>query len=108
MVTFECLNCRARFEDDEPEKCPRCSSGRLRRASVQEPPKVAVPFTEKKSHVRSSMVYGDTKDAWKSFHNQEVKTCLECGGAEFDMNWKKKERVCRKCGAVSRLARRSA
>lgn len=53
-------------------------------------------------------VYGDTKGAWRSFHAQEVKACSKCGSMDFDLDWKHKEKTCRKCGEIFPLPRRSA
>lgn len=103
-----CTNCRLSFKADDDSfvrECPRCSSTKLRKELDKKPdaPKEFKP----RVYNASGVVYGDTKDAWKSFHAQDVKTC-KCGSTEFDLNWKRKEKVCRKCGEVYALPRRSA
>jgi transcription initiation factor TFIIIB Brf1 subunit/transcription initiation factor TFIIB len=40
-----------------------------------------------------------------AFHSEkkefvEISQCRECGGSEFLMDWKKKEKICKKCGLV--------
>lgn len=48
------------------------------------------------------------KPGWQEFHSSQIKACPDCGGADFDLNWKRKEKTCKKCGAVLALPRRSA
>jgi hypothetical protein len=52
-------------------------------------------------------VFGETKEAWKSFHAAEVKQCTKCGGTDFRLDWKHKEKTCIKCGEIYPLPRRS-
>ncbi|GEM_PF-1068421 len=58
-----------------------------------------------------SMVYGDTKDAWKSYHSNPsggASGCPHCGGTAFELNYKRKEKICKKCGEILPLPRRMA
>jgi hypothetical protein len=51
-------------------------------------------------------VFGDTKEAWKSFHASEIASCPHCGGVRFTLDFKHKEKVCSNCGAVLSLRRK--
>jgi uncharacterized protein (DUF983 family) len=53
-------------------------------------------------------VFGDTKDAWKSFHSSSPSNCPKCGGTEFHRDFKHKEKTCKKCGEISSLRRPQA
>ena len=94
MTTFSCIECRFRFEAAAASSCPRCGS-----ASIEE---------FKPRGVVGPHVIRDGKDGWVDFHSQQSKLCPHCGGAEFDLNYKRKEKVCRKCGEVLPLPRRMA
>ena len=104
-----CVNCKLRFDADDDARisqCPRCSSKKLRfeRAEVERK-----PFDQSRPRVYSSqgqVVHGDTKAAWQSFHSADVKACPKCGGTEFDMNFKRKEKTCKKCGEILNMPRR--
>ena len=105
-----CTNCHLAFDADDDSKveaCPRCNSRKLRKEFVR---KEGTPQQGFKPRVYSSsgIVEGDTKQAWKSFHNQQSSGCSRCGGTEFEMNFKRKEKVCKKCGDVYPLPRRYA
>ncbi|MBI5228701.1 hypothetical protein HY991_01225 [Candidatus Micrarchaeota archaeon] len=101
---YLCNNCRHQFEaETEAAICPRCSSKRTSRHAVirrEESPQQA-------SNVRAHtpLIYREGKPGWKQFHSTELKTCLECGGSEFDFDRRKNEKTCRKCGNVVRVAR---
>lgn len=111
-----CANCKYRFEGGEDmAACPRCTSRRVSVVEERLPePAAAAPTAEEKPHVPRSYkfydprVYGETKEAWKSFHAAEVKACTKCGGADFRLDWKHKEKVCIKCGEIYPLPRRMA
>ncbi len=116
-MKYLCKNCNLRFDADDAVICPRCSSKNLERA-----------FEKKKEFSGSSQVteakpaggepkvaystnrhaYSETKAGWASFHSSEMRACPDCGGAEFDFNWKRKEKTCKKCGSVFPLGRRTA
>lgn len=110
-MKVRCKNCRLEFNADDNariEKCPRCSSKSL--DFKREPPKEAVPGAVKKDDKRiytsAGVVYGETKEAWKSFHAVEAKACQKCGGTEFARDFRRKEKVCKKCGEIFSLPRR--
>ncbi|MFH0713485.1 MAG: hypothetical protein V1722_02790 [Candidatus Micrarchaeota archaeon] len=50
----------------------------------------------------------DTKESWKKFHNNTdtAQTCPGCGGVDFEFVWKRKEKICKKCGEIQPLRRR--
>ena len=109
MAKFICSNCKLKFEAAEAAVCPRCTSkriGRLVEKTVEKPAGSAAAAG--KPHVYSSQILGESKDSWKSFHSQEVAACPECGGKEFELNWKHKEKICKKCGTILNLPRRGA
>lgn len=55
---------------------------------------------------QGTRVEGDTKAAWMSFHTQTNNTCRECGAENmWDLDYKHKQRVCRKCGSITSLPR---
>lgn len=55
---------------------------------------------------QSKQVVTDSKRSWKEFHSSEQKACTQCGGADFDLDFKHKEKVCKKCGNIMPLPRR--
>ncbi len=57
-----------------------------------------------------SIVYGDTKAAWQSYHNTSGGSlgCPHCGNTSFEFNYKRKEKICKKCGEILPLPRRMA
>lgn len=106
MTIFECKNCRFRFQSEEPKKCPRCDSEEvfnyMSRSEQTDTNRSSSSTTSSTSHV-----IREGKDGWKDFHNNsKSSTCPECGGTEFDLNWKRKEKTCKKCGAILSLPRR--
>ncbi|MBI4360206.1 TFIIB-type zinc ribbon-containing protein [Candidatus Micrarchaeota archaeon] len=109
-MKVRCKNCHLEFTADDfrrVEQCPRCNSKSLDK--TRDPPK---PVEEKKDDApkvygASGVIHGDTKAAWKSFHQSEQKLCPNCGGSEFLLDFKRKEKTCKKCGDVLPLARRS-
>jgi len=115
---WQCMNCKMRFEaEDEPDVCPRCNSGRVRPFGQEEysKPKSFLGPVEKEfsssAPVRlqgGQRVFGDTKDAWKSFHSSSPSNCPKCGGTEFTRDFKHKEKTCKKCGEISSLRRPQA
>jgi DNA-directed RNA polymerase subunit RPC12/RpoP len=101
-TTFLCSNCRFQFEGTEGTViCPRCSSKRIAALKTAGAP---IHSGEKKFH--SPYVYRDGKDGWKDFHSSDIKQCTECGGTDFELNWKRKEKTCKNCGNVMPLPRR--
>ena len=108
MMKVTCLNCRLFFnadDDSKVEQCPRCSSRNLKK-EFEKKEGAAAAF-KPRVYSSSGMVHGDTKEAWRSFHNQGVSQC-KCGSTEFELNFKRKEKVCKKCGEVYALPRRFA
>jgi len=106
MNRYECQNCKFEFEAEEAVRCPRCSSQKIiLKKIIDKTLKPNIPqeggAQEKKPfHYSSSQIYGDTKEAWKSFHSQDVKACRRCGGTDFEINFRVKEKVCKKCGEI--------
>lgn len=93
MTAYSCSDCRFRFEAASPAACPRCGS---------------VEIGEFKSGFGGAKVIRDGKDGWQDFHSQRQVACPNCGGRDFELNYKRKERTCRKCGEVLALPRRFA
>ncbi|MFQ5405902.1 MAG: TFIIB-type zinc ribbon-containing protein [Candidatus Micrarchaeia archaeon] len=107
MAKFVCQNCRLNFDAHGATACPRCTSRRLQ--------EVGKPANEEGTDGQKQRVYstsgpvlGESKESWKRFHNFDVKACPDCDGADFELNWKRKEKVCKKCGSVLPLPRRTA
>ncbi|NUN11067.1 hypothetical protein HUU53_00275 [Candidatus Micrarchaeota archaeon] len=101
-MKYYCKNCRNEFEAEDAEACPKCHSKHLDKK--QEDSK---PTTEKKFYSSTGMVYGDTKQAWKSFHSQSLTTqCRKCGSEKFKNDVKHRERICSQCGEIYPLPRR--
>src|SRR3989338_8386898 len=101
-----CLNCNFKFE--RGDFCPRCSSRKVRELEFKEKPpseEKPKPMVFDKSGQR---IFGDTKTAWKSFHNKVQNTCLNCSGTQFSFDHKHKEKTCVKCGEILPLQRRPA
>lgn len=111
MAKFVCSNCKFKFEAPEAQVCPRCTSKRIERLAekaAEKPAAGAARAGAEKPHFYSSQILGESKDSWKSFHSQEVAACPECGGKEFEFNWKHKEKICKKCGTILNIPRRGA
>ncbi|HIH20313.1 TPA: hypothetical protein HA244_03520 [Candidatus Micrarchaeota archaeon] len=106
-----CVNCNFKFE--RGSSCPRCHSQKLRELEFKDkkdelqagPSQPAKPMVFDKSGQR---VFGDTKTAWKSFHNKVQNACPNCSGTEFSFDHKHKEKTCVKCGEILPLQRRPA
>jgi len=117
---WQCLNCKMRFEAaEEPDVCPRCSSGHVRPFGQEDTsgkPKSFLGPVQKEAAAGSGAprlqggqrVFGDTKDAWKSFHSSSPTNCPKCGGTNFTRDFKHKERTCKNCGEISSLRRPQA
>jgi len=102
------MSCGFRFEAADKKNCPRCSSAEV--SSFSNRRDENVPSSSEAPH-RAPTSFGPLKsgkEGWKSFHSNEMVVCPDCSGKEFDLNWKRKEKTCRKCGAVLALPRRSA
>lgn len=134
-MKVRCKNCRLEFKADDRSRvsrCPRCDSDRL---DITRDPLPVVPIENKPSDTQvgatpttgaskpalgheapkvyssgGSVVYGDTKDAWKSYHSNPTggTGCPHCGGTAFEFNYKRKEKICKKCGEILPLPRRMA
>ncbi|OIO26417.1 hypothetical protein AUJ14_01840 [Candidatus Micrarchaeota archaeon CG1_02_55_22] len=111
MRVFRCSNCNFRFQAEEADKCPRCSSidvaafGKDIAQDTNTPrtPGAPAPTGDK------PRVFREGKAGWRDFHTQDSsRACPECGGAEFTLDYKRKEKTCKKCGAVLPLPRRYA
>jgi RNA polymerase subunit RPABC4/transcription elongation factor Spt4 len=111
MMKYECENCKLQFDSDDPQICPRCSSRKIRRAfekkKVEDKP-VAIIQKEKVAYSHQSFAGREGKEGWRDFHNTQIRGCTDCGGTDFDFNWKHKEKICKKCGAIFPLPRRMA
>lgn len=107
-MKFLCKNCSLAFEADSALICPRCSA-----KSPEKTPDKRFEKDEERTFAGDKIVYSTThrvfsesKEGWMSFHQNELRVCTDCGGAEFEFNWKRKEKTCSKCGSVFPLARR--
>ncbi len=110
-VKYTCENCNLPFEAEDALNCPRCSSRKIKRVFEKKPATITVPGTaapERLAYSHVNMAGREGKEGWKDFHKSDVKACIECGGLDFDLNWKHKEKVCKKCGAIFPLPRRFA
>jgi len=123
-MKVRCKNCRLEFKADDNsrvDRCPRCDSDKLEKTREPVEPKVenrpgdrqigATGHEAPKVYSSGgSVVYGDTKDAWKSYHSNPVggAGCPHCGGTSFEFNYKRKEKICKKCGEIMSLPRRMA
>lgn len=122
-MKFHCDNCRFDFSSDGSTPiCPRCSSKsvhqiRLRHeeahpsASTVGVESGAQPATQTSASQKAPVsggprVFGTGKQAWMASQSFEQKGCPDCGGVDFDLNWKRKEKTCKKCGHVLPLGRR--
>lgn len=117
---FVCLNCNFRFE--RGSFCPRCNSRKLKQLEFKEPvkttgtPASAVSSPEAKPADNKPLVfdksgqrvYGDSKTAWKSFHNQVQTECPKCHGVKFNYDMRHKEKTCANCGEILFMPRRPA
>lgn len=107
-MKFLCKNCNLRFDADEAVICPRCSSKDVEKQLEKRKEGEERTFEGRKIVYSTNRVaYSDTKEGWKAFHGNQMTVCSDCGGSEFDFNWKRKEKICRKCGSVFPLARRA-
>lgn len=134
-MKVRCKNCRLEFKADDRSRvsrCPRCDSDRL---DITRDPLPDAPIANKPGDVQvgattagqtgakpassdspkvystsGTVVYGDTKDAWKSYHSNPSggAGCPHCGGTSFEFNYKRKEKICKKCGEILPLPRRMA
>lgn len=121
---FVCLNCNFRFE--RGSFCPRCNSRKLKQLEFKEPVKatagvagsVGAPGTVASTETKpvdnkplvfdksGQRVYGDSKEAWKSFHKQVQVACPKCGGVKFHYDMRHKEKTCANCGEILFMPRR--
>ena len=99
-----CLNCNFRFE--RGDFCPRCSSRKTKELEFKENPAEEGPRKPMVFNREGQRVFGDTKDAWKSFHNKAQNACPGCGGTDFSFDHKRKEKSCVKCGEILPMPRR--
>jgi len=77
-VKYACSNCNTAFYGDELQQCPRCSSKKI--TAMYEKPKEGEAGTP---HVK-----------------YEEGACSKCGGKEFEFIWRRREKVCKKCGEI--------
>ncbi len=118
---FLCQNCRLIFSgtgavDALTRVCPRCNSKNVVKQAKQAPAanmqsesadeKTVMPATQHRKIGSTQRVFGETKEAWKSFHSSEIASCPHCGGTRFSLDFKHKEKVCSNCGAVLSLRRK--
>jgi RNA polymerase subunit RPABC4/transcription elongation factor Spt4 len=103
-----------RFDADDAVICPRCSSKSIDKVFEKKRDYGDQPGQEREqagprvAYSTNRHVYSETKAGWASFHSSEMRACPDCGGADFDLNWKRKEKTCKKCGSVFPLGRRTA
>ena len=109
-MKFFCKNCKHSFYAEGKRSCPRCSSLDLYQTQEDKPKDEAAAKPLEKKPYWSSQKYveGDSKQTWKDFHKTETRQCMDCGGIEFKLDWKHKEKICLKCGAIMPLGRRMA
>jgi RNA polymerase subunit RPABC4/transcription elongation factor Spt4 len=112
-MKYECENCKLQFDSEDPQICPRCSSKKIRRAFDKKKfdnktPGQVTHLGERVAHSHQSIVGREGKEGWRDFHSTQTKGCFECGGIDFEFNWKHKEKICKKCGAIMPLPRRMA
>lgn len=103
-----CLNCKLVFRG-VGSACPRCNSKNVRKNVSAKPERkaaVAHPASDAAKRAPFRAVYGDTKNAWQSFHNTSVTQCPACGSTEFENDFKHKQKYCKKCGEIISLRRR--
>ncbi len=115
MPVFSCSNCGFRFTTEEKKNCPRCSSGDTHefKQSRHERGGVAVVSAERPAGpegvARHKPVhYRGGKGGWVDFHSQQTNVCPHCCGTEFERDYRKKEKTCKKCGEILALPRRFA
>lgn len=123
-MKVRCKNCRLEFKTDDNSRvsrCSRCDSDKLEFTRDPLPEAkagdgavtAAKPASSDQPKIYSTsgaMIYGDTKDAWKSYHSNPAGGlgCPHCGGTAFEFNYKRKEKTCKKCGEILPLPRRFA
>lgn len=102
-----CENCKFTFEVGST--CPRCNSQKIREKTVTVVPASGAPASgERKTMVfdrGGQRVFGDTKEAWKSFHQRVQTACAKCNGVKFKTDYKHKEKTCENCGEIYPLPR---
>ena len=130
-----CKRCSIEFQGDSSAiPCPRCSAREvvekqlpkhksvetslsLSSHAVSAPTAITtlLPSTSQPSPHSTEprrFVYGsplnDTKESWMKFHNAsgDVQACPGCGEKEFELDWKRREKTCKKCGEIMPLKRR--
>ncbi len=129
-----CKRCSIEFEGDSTAiPCPRCSVREVvekqlpkhKTQSAETAPASSgltgsgssssssqVPVSAAQPAQPRRFVYGaqlnDTKESWMKFHNAsgDVQACPGCGEKEFELDWKRREKTCKKCGEIMPLKRR--
>jgi|GEM_PF-3577918 RNA polymerase subunit RPABC4/transcription elongation factor Spt4 len=81
MKEWICENCYLVFLSEEPVSCPRCSSKKIRLKRKDE--------EEEKTQIKEL----------------KAGACTNCGGTDFILDWKKREKICKKCGNIMPLVR---
>ena len=90
MKVFSCSECNFRFQSDELKPCPRCGNEK----------------TTEFNTASDTRRVSEGKEGWRDFHSNAIKTCPKCNGGDWDFNYKRKEKTCKKCGEVYPLPRR--
>ncbi|MEW5955383.1 MAG: hypothetical protein AB1626_02480 [Candidatus Micrarchaeota archaeon] len=75
-MKYACSNCNAAFYGEDLAQCPRCSSK-----------KVVVMLEGKPGEVAAAVKH-------------EEGACPKCGGKDFEFIWRRREKVCKKCGEI--------
>lgn len=97
-----CQACRNAYYSDDPlEGCPVCGSATVTRVKEKEGERDAAAGRPQYKNVVT-----DSKQSWREFHSTEQKACTQCGSTDFNLDFKHKEKVCKKCGNIMSLPRR--
>ncbi|MGB9577459.1 MAG: hypothetical protein ACP5O3_03815 [Candidatus Micrarchaeia archaeon] len=106
MTDYFCNNCKYSFSGEDTQNCPRCSSKKIIIKREAKRGEQSSQSTQQKSFVyRNPLIVGETKSSWAAFHSSEQRECSECHGMEFDIDWKHRQKICKKCGAIYGMKR---
>ncbi|OIO24728.1 hypothetical protein AUJ65_00910 [Candidatus Micrarchaeota archaeon CG1_02_51_15] len=78
LLKYACENCNTVFYGDDLAQCPRCSSKKISM------------LLEKKEAASDGTPYV----------KHEEGACFKCGGKDFEYIWRRREKVCKKCGEI--------
>jgi len=104
-MAFKCVcqSCRYAFaEDAAAVECPRCHASNVLCRPFKEGEKEAFASTQARKEALTT-----SKQSWREFHaSGAAQKCPRCGGGQFKLDYKHKEKVCLKCGELLPLPRR--